>query len=114
MENTSDLEKSTLRKKIVELEKRIEGLNKTIDNLSEKEIDSHIEFESLKVEKNELFGALSVLVMMYIKNKGNASDEFISCITPKSAHEMSPIERMRDKNWRAWDNARLALGEGKK
>lgn len=108
-----DTESDILRRKVVEQDKVIADLNKTIDKLSESETDGHIEFNALKHDRDELHSALNKIVSLYIMNRGKPSSEFIACITPKSACEMSPIERMRNKYWQAWDRARLALGEGK-
>lgn len=52
----------------------------------------------------ELEGILHRLVDLYVKNKG-ANFEFIACITPKHASEMTPEERAADRVWSAWDAA---------
>lgn len=53
--------------------------------------------------------ALSKLVDRYVANIGT-DHEFISCITPKSASQMSFLERKNDDVWSLFDNARLLLG----
>jgi hypothetical protein len=55
--------------------------------------------------------ALKTLVEMYVANRGRPTSEFIACITPPHASEMTPRERKREEHWKAWDAARLALGE---
>ena len=59
----------------------------------------------VKLEK-----ALSDLIDLYVANRGK-DGEFITCITPKSAHEMTFFERKQSKTWVAWDEARILLGE---
>jgi hypothetical protein len=52
--------------------------------------------------------AIEDLEDMYIANR-ETSHEFIKCITPKSASEMSFFERTKDKYWTVWDRARVLL-----
>ena len=67
--------------------------------------------KKLSEENKELKSCLNDLVDMYIANRGSADSEFISCITPRSAHELSPLERIKDRTWGAFDRARILLGE---
>lgn len=55
----------------------------------------------------KLEGALETLVEMYVANRGHRTNEFIACITPGSR----PVDRRKSPCWKAWDNARRALGE---
>ena len=52
---------------------------------------------------------LAQLVDLYVANIGTDS-EFITCITPKGAFEMTFFQRNQSKVWSAWDAARAALG----
>ena len=64
------------------------------------------DIERLEKERDELTSVLDNLVEMYIANRGS-DHEFICCITPKAASKMTYLERMKDKTWRAWDEARI-------
>lgn len=57
----------------------------------------------------QLEKALSKLVDRYVANIGT-DREFISCITPKSANQMSFLERKNNDVWSLFDNARILLG----
>ena len=57
----------------------------------------------------ELEKVLSNLIDCYVANIGTES-EFISCITPKPAYDMTFLERKRSSTWTLWDNARILLG----
>jgi len=59
----------------------------------------------------ELQAAATAIVKMYIANKGRPDWEFISCITPPHASDLTPEQRRASKTWRAWDRLREALGE---
>lgn len=48
------------------------------------------------------------LVKMYVANLGTPH-EFISCITPPHASQMTKKQRAESKHWAAWDAARAAL-----
>lgn len=53
--------------------------------------------------------ALGNLVRYYVANLGSP-DEFISCITPRHASQLSAKDRSKDDCWSKWDAARKALG----
>ena len=61
----------------------------------------------------ELAEVCQELIDAYVANLGHPEDEFISCITPRHASEMSPAERRDDKYWGIWDRARKAICEAK-
>lgn len=72
--------------------------------------------EQLLRENTELRTILEILVNMYVANRGSDGtfprpNEFICCITPRHASDMTPVERRLDITWSAWDAARIALGE---
>lgn len=54
--------------------------------------------------------AISRLVDLYVANQGT-SGEFIRCITPKQAAEMTRQAREACEVWSAWDASRKAIGE---
>lgn len=60
--------------------------------------------------------ALEVLIEMYVRNQNSkfGGSEFIACITPPSASEMTPAQRRKDKTWKAWDDARSAIVEARR
>lgn len=60
----------------------------------------------------ELLEALEALVNMYIANKGS-DHEFVKCITPRHASEMTDEERKLDKTWSVFDAARAAISKAK-
>lgn len=60
--------------------------------------------------EKKLEEALKTLVDMYVANKGSKS-EFICCITPIHSRDLTFNERRSNPVWKAWDNAREALGE---
>lgn len=61
----------------------------------------------------ELIEAAEAIVKMYVANRGT-DHEFISCITPPHASEMTKKERKQQKNWAAWDRLRTAIEQVKK
>ncbi|MCK5605782.1 hypothetical protein KAR91_28055 [Candidatus Pacearchaeota archaeon] len=67
--------------------------------------------KELEEQNKELKEALEGLVDMYIANRGTPDSEFISCITPRSASEMTPLERIKDRTWSTWDKARILIGD---
>jgi hypothetical protein len=58
---------------------------------------------------------LESLVNYYVANRGGAgpmkAGEFICCVTPRHASEMTKAERAKDRCWSKWDRARRLLGE---
>lgn len=56
----------------------------------------------------QLETALKGLVGLYIANAGT-EHEFISCITPAHAGDLTPQRRKMDRVWKVWDQARAAL-----
>ena len=52
----------------------------------------------------EALAALDGLVKLYVANKGTRH-EFISCITPSHASDMTKRERKQCRVWKAWDKA---------
>jgi hypothetical protein len=70
----------------------------------------HVTIKSEKQQLKEALEALETLVNMYVANRGGDS-EFITCITPKHACDLTPTARKRCSTWKAWDNARKVLGE---
>lgn len=71
-------------------------------------ISTPLSRQQLEVENRSLRAVLKNLVNLYVQNKGTVH-EFISCITPKSACEMSTEERIKDSIWSVWDRARALL-----
>ena len=66
--------------------------------------------EEMEKRIKDLESVLNRLVNMYIANRGG-DGEFICCITPQSANEMTPLERRKSKHWSLFDEARILLGE---
>lgn len=64
---------------------------------------------ALLAQRDALREALNTLVKMYVANLGNPASEFISCITPLHASDLTAKERAKDSTWSAWDAARAAL-----
>ncbi len=54
--------------------------------------------------------ALDQLVSLYVKNKGT-DGEYIACITPEHRKYLNAKEIKGSECWKAWDDARRALGE---
>ena len=52
----------------------------------------------------EALAALEGLVKLYVANKGT-EHEFISCITPSHASDLTRRERKQCRVWKAWDKA---------
>lgn len=69
------------------------------------------QIKKLQDENMKLHNCLDNIVNRYVANRGNPRSEFISCITPKSARDLSVSERMIDPTWKVFDEARLLLGE---
>ena len=66
----------------------------------------------LKQENKELRECLEALVDEYVANRGSErAGEFICCITPPHAQDLTPAQRKRNKCWSLWDWARRLLGE---
>ena len=58
----------------------------------------------------DLLAALNNLVNLYVANKGK-DDEFITCITPPHANEMTKTRRKNSETWSAFDAARAAIAK---
>ena len=69
-----------------------------------------VENVKLKRQNDDLKDALEALVKMYVMNR-NSEYEFITCITPPNASDLTPDQRRESKTWRAWDRARALLTE---
>lgn len=65
----------------------------------------------LKQENKELRECLKALVDLYVVYKPEDNLEFITCMKPPFAADLTPLQRRRDKCWTLWDWARQLLGE---
>ncbi len=61
--------------------------------------------------EKQLEEARERLVNLYVANRGAPDHEFISCITPRGASEMTFHQRRQSEVWSAFDDARTILGE---
>lgn len=66
------------------------------------------ERDSLRSQVAMLRDALGVLIGKYVANIGT-EHEFISCITPHHASDMTEKQRNTCPIWKAWDKARAVL-----
>lgn len=64
--------------------------------------------EGLEKRNAALEAACGTLVNMYVANLGS-KHEFICCITPRHASQMTAKQRKKCEVWAAWDAARKAL-----
>lgn len=64
----------------------------------------------LERENSEMKKALSLLVDLYVSNRGTRN-VFITCRTPKSGSNFTKAEREQSETWVAWDWARRLIGD---
>lgn len=67
--------------------------------------------QALEKRNAALEAACATLVKMYVIGLNGKAD-FIACITPKHAVDMTTRERKQCEVWAAWDAACRALGSG--
>lgn len=68
------------------------------------------------IERNRsearLVSALKKLCDLYIANRSSVpGGDFISCITPPHASDMTTAQRKNNSVWAAWDAARAAIAK---
>lgn len=67
-------------------------------------------YEQEQKVKAALVEALERLTALYLVNQRTTEGgEFVACITPPHASDMTPAQRKKDNCWAAWDKARAAL-----
>lgn len=97
---------NSVSKFITDLQEENKAIKKEADYWQDEAANMAVTIEV----QRKLREALERLVSLYIANLGR-DGEFISCITPPAASEMTATQRADNKAWAAWDAARKALSQ---